>query len=126
MKLRNATSHLLEFPMAFEPGREVVVKEDYFLVKEIDFENDEITLAAVMYAPGAYVIVELNDAIKDHIKKLYLKENDTIFAVVFSQPNQFGMSEEWNFFDLQKADNFTEIFHKMMDNFLNDSDEEEC
>ena len=38
-------------------------------------------------------------------------ENDTIYASVFSQPTILGMTEEWNFFDLRKEENFTEIFH---------------
>lgn len=114
MKLRNASSHILKFPIAFEPSRDLVVKQDFFLVREIDFELKETTITSVLYEMNATVIVELNDEIIEHIKKTGIKENDTIYASVFSQPNNLGMTEEWNFFDLRKEENFTEIFHEFL------------
>ena len=113
MKIRNASSHILKFPMAFEPERKIVVKEDFYLVREIDETNKETTISAVLYAVGAHVVVELTDELIDHINNLGIKENDTIYAVVYSQPNQFGMTEEWNFFHIRKEENFTEIFHDL-------------
>jgi hypothetical protein len=114
MKLRNASSHILKFPIAFEPSRNLVVKQDFFLVREIDFDMKETTITSVLYEMNATVIVELNDEIIEHIKKTGIKENDTIYASVFSQPNNLGMTEEWNFFDLRKEENFTEIFHDFL------------
>jgi len=115
MKLRNASSHILKFPIAFEPNRELVVKQDYFLIREIDFEMKETTITASLYEPGATVIVELNDDVIEHINKSGISENDTIYAAIFSQPNELGMTEEWNFYDLRKELNFTEIFHEFME-----------
>jgi hypothetical protein len=114
MKIRNASSHILKFPMAFEPEREIVVKEDYYLVREIDKENKETTISAVLYAVGAHVVVELTNELIEHIDNLGIKENDTIHAVIYSQPNQFGMTEEWNFFHIRKEENFTDIFHGLV------------
>lgn len=114
IKLRNASSHILNFPIAFEPNRKLVVKQDFYLVREIDFNMKETTITSVLYEPSASVIVELNDEIIEHIKKTGIKENDTIYASVFSQPNNLGMTEEWNFFDLRKEENFTEIFHDFL------------
>lgn len=114
MKLRNASSHVLKFPMAFEPNRELVVKQDYFLVKEIDFDMKETSITAALYEPGAIVVVELNDDVIEHIHNADIKENDTVYATIFSQPNEFGMTEEWNFYDLRKELHFTDIFHEFM------------
>jgi hypothetical protein len=102
MKLRNAVSHFLDIPLAFEPNRKLVVMQDYFLIKDIDFEMKETTMTALHNTPGAMVIVELSDEIIDHINELGIKENDRVQAVVFSQPNEFGMTEQWDFYILRK------------------------
>jgi hypothetical protein len=115
MRLRNAISHLLSLPTAFEPGKEIVVIDDYYLIDDVDFDSDEISLTSILKPPGAHVIVELENSVKDHIRRLKFKEKDIISAVIFSQPNQFGMTEEWHFYDLRRADNFGEMFHEVIE-----------
>lgn len=74
----------------------------------------ETSITAAFYEPGAIVVVELNDDVIKHIHNADIKENDTVYATIFSQPNEFGMTEEWNFYDLRKELHFTDIFHEFM------------
>lgn len=101
MKIRNASSHILKIPMAFEPERKLVIKENFYKVEELDKEMKEITL----YTNGFYIVVELTNELIEHIENIQIKENNIVYAVIYSQPNQFGMTEEWNFFHLRKTTN---------------------
>jgi hypothetical protein len=115
-KVRNAMSHLFEFNVAFDTKKKYDIKNDYFLIKEIDFDNDETTLAPILKNPGLFVIVELSDREKDIFTKLELKENDTIWATLYSTISDLGMTEEWYFVDIRKEDNFSEVFHEIVEN----------
>lgn len=122
-KIRNAMSHLFDFPIAFDPKQKHVIKDGYYLVEEIDFDFNEITLKPV-FSP-AYVIVELNESVKEIITKQNIKEKHTVKAILFSVVSEIGMTEEWNFIELSKVDNFSEIFHDMINEAWGTENEEE-
>jgi hypothetical protein len=119
-KVRNVISHLFNFDVTFETNKKYEIKDDYFLIKEIDFKNNETTLAPVLKNPGLFVIVELNDKEKERFTKLNLKENDTIWATLYSKISDIGMTEEWYFVDLHREDNFSEVFHEIIENIINE------
>lgn len=123
IKIRNAMSHLFDFPIAFDPKQKHVIKDGYYLVEEIDFDFNEITLKPV-FSP-AYVIVELNESVKEIITKQNIKEKHTVQAILFSVVSEIGMTEEWNFIELSKIDNFSEIFHEMINEAWGTKNEEE-
>ncbi len=125
LKVRNAISYLFNFPIAFDPNQKLVIKDDYFLVKEIDVDSNEITLAAILNAAGTFVIVELNEQVKNIIQQKGIKENDTIYATLVSQLTSLGMTAEWNFLEISKIDNFSEVFHQLHAEFWNDKSGEE-
>lgn len=110
-KIRNALSHLLSLPLAYHPTERLVVKDDYFLVKEIDFDGNEITLRAIIKHPSQFVIVDLDERSKKHIKKLKIEEGQTVYAIIYSVLNKLGMTAEWEIWDVQRADNLSDILH---------------
>lgn len=114
MKIRNATSFILNFPIAFSPEQKIEDKTDYFVVKEIDIENFEITLTSVFLHPGLPVIVDLKDTDIEHVKNINLKEKNTVFASIYSEINSFGMTTNWNILNLLKIDNFSDIIHDLL------------
>lgn len=117
-KVRNAMSHLFNFDVTFDNEKKYEIRDDYFLIQEIDFENNETTLSPILKNPGLYVIVELNEKEKELFTKLELNENDTIWATLYSEISDIGMSEEWYFADLRREDNFSEVFHEIMKNMM--------
>lgn len=119
-KVRNAMSHLFQFDITFNTDQKYEIKSDYFLIKEIDFDNNETTLAPILYSPGFYVIVELNDKEKEIFTKLGLQENNTVWATLYSEISDIGMTEEWFFVDIRREDNFSEVFHEIIDNIMNE------
>jgi len=119
-KVKNAMSYLFNFDVTFKTDKKYEIRDDYFLIKEIDFENNETTLAPVLKNPGLFVIVELNDKEKELFTRLGLKENDTIWATLYSEISDIGMTEEWYFVDLRREDNFSEVFHEIMEKIMNE------
>lgn len=111
LKIRNALSHLLNLPSAYHPTDKLIVKDDYFLVGEIDFEWNEATLKSILKYPNQFVIVELDEQVKKNIQKLEIKEGQTVYAVICSFLNELGMSAEWNIWYLQRVDNSPDILH---------------
>lgn len=109
MKLRNVSSHLLKFPTAFSPDQELVVKEDFYKILELDLNNKETTIEAQVYVPGATVVVELTDELIDYINLNNLVENNVIYAIIISEPDQFGITAEWKFYQLKKINDFEKI-----------------
>jgi hypothetical protein len=115
-KTRNAMSHLFNFDITFDLEQKYEIRNDYFLIKEIDFEYNETTLAPLLKNPGLIVIVELNDKEKEIFTKLNLKENNIIGATLYSKISDIGMSEEWYFADIRREDNFSNVFNEIVEN----------
>ena len=60
MKLRNASSHILKFPIAFEPNRELVVKQDYFLIREPNSLNHEYQIIKkLVNKQGVFLLIQI-------------------------------------------------------------------
>lgn len=119
-KVRNAMSHLFQFDVTFKPGTEYDIRSDYFLIREIDLDNNETTLSPILNAPGLIVYVELEEKEKSIFRKLNLKENDTIWATLYSKISDLGMTEEWYFVDIRREDHFSEVFHDIIDELVNE------
>lgn len=111
--VRNAMSHLFNFDVTFDTEKKYEIINNYFLIREIDFDNNETTLTSIHGNSGLFVIVELNKKEKELFTKLELKENDTIHATLFSEISDIGITEEWNFANLRKEENLSEIFHEI-------------
>ncbi|MEL7832790.1 DUF4145 domain-containing protein [Fodinibius sp. Rm-B-1B1-1] len=109
MKLRNVSSHLLKFPTAFSPDQDLVVKEDFYKILDLDIDFKETTIEGQVYVPGATVVVDLTDELIEYIKSTNLEENNVIYAIIVSEPNQFGMTAEWDFYQLKKINDFEKI-----------------
>lgn len=117
-KVRNAMSHLFKFDVTFDTEKKYEIRDNYYLIREIDFDYNETTLAPIFGNPGLFVIVELNEKEKELFTKLELKENDTIWATLYSEVSDIGMTEEWYFADLRKENNFSAVFHEIIQNII--------
>lgn len=100
VKVKNAVSHLLKFPIAFDPKTKVQVQTSFFTVLEVDEDFDEITLKD--HRHGLPVIVEFPSSERAYYKDKKLEENDTVIATLFSIIDQNGLTAEWRLLDIDK------------------------
>jgi hypothetical protein len=101
IKIKNAISHLLKFPIAFDPSTKLNVKTSNYLILEVDEEYDEITLRDKRN--GLVVIVEYPESERKYYKEKMLKENDSVIATLFSIIDQNGLTAEWWLLDIYKT-----------------------
>lgn len=101
VKVKNAVSHLLKFPIAFDPKTKFQVRTSSYLVKEVDEDFDEISLQD--FENGLIAIVEYPESERTYYKDKKLKENDKVVATLFSIIDQNGLTAEWRLLDLDKA-----------------------
>lgn len=101
VKVKNAVSHLLKFPIAFDPKTKFQVRTSSYLVKEVDEDFDEISLHD--FENGLIAIVEYPESERTYYKDKELKENDKVVATLFSIIDQNGLTAEWRLLDLDKA-----------------------
>lgn len=98
-KLKNAVSHLLEFPIAFPPEEKFRVQYGYFRIDEIDFEGNETTF--IDLRSELPVILELPERHKELFERLKLTEGMIVFGVIFSIIDTNGLTAEWNIMSLK-------------------------
>lgn len=98
IKVKNAISHLLKFPIAFDPSTKVQVRTSIFTVREVDEDFDEISLQD--NGNGLIVIVEFPETERKYYKDKKLKENDTVIATLFSLIDKNGLTAEWRLLDI--------------------------
>jgi len=99
-KVKNAVSHLLNIPIAFDPKENVRVRYGLFKIEEIDFDFHETTFADL--SNGFPVILELPDEKKKIFTENHLKEGQTVFALIYSKIDQNGLTAVWNILDIKK------------------------
>lgn len=100
IKVKNAVSHLLKFPIAFHPSSKVQVKTSIFEILEIDEDFDEISLKDL--TNQMIVIVEFPEQERDYYQHKELKENETVSATVMSVIDKNGLTAEWTILDINK------------------------
>lgn len=100
VKVKNAVSHLLKFPIAFDPKTKLQVRTSVFTVLEVDEDYDEISLKD--HKHGLLVIVEFPHTERTYYKDKQLKENDKVVATLFSLIDQNGLTAEWRLLDIDK------------------------
>ncbi len=100
IKVKNAVSHLLKFPIAFDPTTKTQVRTSIFTIKEIDESFDEISLEDLNN--GYIVIVEYPEGERKYYKDKGLKENETVIATLVSIIDQNGLTAEWKLLDIDK------------------------
>lgn len=100
VKVKNAVSHLLKFPIAFDPKTKLQVQTTIFKVLEVDIDFDEITLQDSRN--GMPVIVEFPESERTYYKDKQLKEDDMVAATVFSIVDNNGLTAEWRLLDVDK------------------------
>jgi len=98
IKVKNAVSHLLKFPVAFDPQTKLQVRTSIFKVNEIDESFDEITLET----NGFPVIVEFPTSERTYYKDKKMKSGDVVSATIFSILDSNGMTAEWRLLDIDK------------------------
>jgi hypothetical protein len=100
IKVKNAVSHLLKFPLAFDPETKTQVRTSIFTIKEIDEDFDEISLQDLN--KGLIAIVEYPESERIYYQGKNLTENDTVIATLFSVLDQNGLTAEWKLLDIDK------------------------
>lgn len=104
LRMRNAVSHLLNFPIAFEPDQKVLVFEGIFVVKNIDFKCSkfgEVDLYDLTRG-GLPVIIDLDEKTKQEVIDEEIKIGDEIYATITSLIDKFGLSSIWKFIDFRR------------------------
>lgn len=100
IKVKNAVSHLLKFPIAFDPQTKTQVRTSIFTIKEIDEDFDEISLQDL--GNGLIAIVEYPESERTYYQSKQLSENDTVIATLISVLDQNGLTAEWKLLDIDK------------------------
>jgi hypothetical protein len=100
IKVKNAVSHLLKFPLAFDPKTKTQVRTSIFTIKEIDESFDEISLEDL--GNGLIDIVEYPEDERAYYQDKQLNENDTVIATLISVLDQNGLTAEWKLLDIDK------------------------
>lgn len=100
IKVKNAVSHLLKFPLAFDPKTKTQVRTSIFTIKEIDEDFDEISLQDL--SNGLTVIVEYPENERTHYQSKQLTENNTVIATLISVLDKNGLTAEWKLLDIDK------------------------
>lgn len=100
IKVKNAVSHLLKFPIAFDPSSKVQVKTSIFEVLEIDEDFDEISLKDL--TNQMVVIVEFPKQEREYYQHKELEINDTVSATLISIIDKNGLTAEWTILDIDK------------------------
>lgn len=101
VKVKNAVSHLLKFPIAFNPKTKLQVRTSLYLVKEVDEDFDEISLQD--FGNGLIAIIEYPESERAYYQDKGLKENDKVVATLFSIIDQNGLTAEWRLLDIDKV-----------------------
>ena len=100
IKVKNAVSHLLKFPLAFDPSSKVQIKTSIFEVLEIDEDFDEISLKDL--TNQMIVIVEFPEKEREYYEHKELKLKDTVSATLMSLIDKNGLTAEWTILDINK------------------------
>ncbi len=78
------------------------LKISHFEVLEVDLDFKEITIRDLYL--GLNFIVDLEEKDMEYIKNNEIKEKDKLIATIFSIPDKYGMTTQWNFIDFQKLE----------------------
>ena len=101
VKVKNAVSHLLRFPIAFDPNTKIQVRTSIFNIKEIDEDYDEISLEDI--ESNLIVIVEYPETERTINKNKNLVQSNTVIATLLSIIDQNGLTAEWRLLDIDKV-----------------------
>jgi len=103
-KLRNSVSHLLGIPIAFGPEEQRLIFEGLYKVENINFNvSDFGEVDFVDLTRGnMIVIVDLDKESRQQLKEKNVQRNDTLYAIVYSDIDEFGQSGIWHLLDFQK------------------------
>lgn len=100
IKVKNAVSHLLKFPLAFDPSSKVQIKTSIFEVLEIDEDFDEISLKDL--SNQMIVIVEFPEKEREYYEHKELELKDNVSATLMSLIDKNGLTAEWTILDINK------------------------
>ena len=100
VKVKNAVSHLLKFPIAFDPNSKFQIRTSVFEIFEIDEDYDEISLKD--FIMGLPVIVEFPEWDRNYYQSKHLHENDKVTATLISVIDKNGLTAEWTIIDIDK------------------------
>lgn len=100
IKVKNAVSHLLKFPIAFDPSTKIQIKTSLFEILEIDEDFDEISLKDL--SNQMIVIVEFPKQEREYYQNKELRKGDTVSATLMSVIDQNGLTAEWTILDIDK------------------------
>jgi len=101
-KVKNAISHLLKLPVAFDPETKAQVRTSLFVIKEIDEDYNEITLDDTV--TGMVVYVEFPETERAFYQDKKLEEGDFVIATISSIIDQNGLTAEWTIIDIDKVE----------------------
>lgn len=100
IKVKNAVSHLLKFPIAFDPSSKIQIKTSAFEILEINEDFDEISLKAL--SNQMIVIVEFPEQEREYYQNKELQKGDTVSATLVSVIDQNGLTAKWTILDIDK------------------------
>lgn len=100
IKVKNAVSHLLKFPIAFDPSSKIQIKTSAFEILEIDEDFDEISLKDL--SNQMIVIVEFPEQEREYYQNKELEEGNSVTATLMSVIDQNGLTAEWTILDIDK------------------------
>lgn len=101
-KQRNLMSHVLDFPMAFDPDIQTIRKEGIYEV--IDIDEQEVGLKQV-YPPinGGYVYVDIDLKGAELLDKYPVEVGTKLIASIYSNISSDGISRIWFFHSIKYA-----------------------
>ncbi|MEO9872153.1 DUF4145 domain-containing protein [Ekhidna sp.] len=100
IKVKNAISHLLNFPVAFDPNSKFQIRTSVFEILEIDADYDEISLKDLI--SEIPVIVEFPKKEREYYQDKELNTRDKVSATLISMIDQNGLTGEWTIIDINK------------------------
>lgn len=100
IKVKNAVSHLLKFPIAFAPSSKIQIKTSVYEILEVDKSFDEITLRDL--ANQMLVIVEFPEEEQEYYQNKELQEGNIVSATLMSVIDRNGLTAEWTILDIDK------------------------
>lgn len=100
IKVKNAVSHLLKFPIAFDPSSKIQVKTTTYEILEIDEDFDEISLKDLRNQ--MVMIVKFPEQERDYYQNKELQEGNSVTATLTSVIDQNGLTAEWTILDIDK------------------------
>lgn len=99
-KQRNALSQLFNLDITVKPGTDLVSRESYYIIEEVDLSFMEITL--IDTANGFPVFIDLSEKNIAQIKEMELVKNSLVYAALTSTVDGFGQTAAWTLTRIKK------------------------